>query len=283
MRSRNFSFIFLLGLFQFKTGLCQTDSLANNSVVRSPVIFSVSYRLPVNNNILINSGHGLAFEVGINPAYFISKKQLIGIYGGIATRDNFWSTGFNGNFVNDYSNSVVSDVYWGLNMEAINASKQLFSEKKGTSLTFPGCETSSFHSAALYYGIIVRLPIPKYPLILKFYTGKNETSYRGGQIITEQKEYNYFAVKRQMHGCELSLFPGIKRSNKGHGFENISRIFLGTISVYYEYSDLSKAALYFTDGEKQISLPFRNYLSSSFLKKYKHENSFGIKLSVNIY
>lgn len=282
MRFRNLSFIFLLELFQYKISVGQTDSVSGNSV-RSPILFSVSYRLPVSNNILINSGHGLAFELGINPIYFISKKQLVGIYGGIAARDNFWNTSFTGDFINDYSSAIISDVYHGINMEVINASKQLFAEEKGTSRIAPGCETSSFHTAALYYGIITGIPIPKYPVILKLYTGKNETSFRGGEIVTKQKEYNYFAIKRSVYGCEVSVFPGKKIMNRSREFENIVRLYLGTISMYYEYCDLSNASLYFTDGEKRISLPFRNYLNSSFLKKYKQEQTYGIKLSVNIY
>jgi hypothetical protein len=266
-----------------KAGFSQVDSSYKNSVVKSPIILSTGYRLPVKSNSIINSGHGLYFEFGINPIYFISKRQLLGIYCGIGTRDNFWNTSFDRKFVEDYSRSIESSDFQDIDLAIINSSKQLISEMKGRSMTFPGCQTSSFHTAALYYGILCRIPLPKYPLILKLYTGVNETSYRGGQIVTQQKEYNYFAIKRSMYGCEISLFPGIRKPNTSRKFENITRIFLGTVSLYYEYCDLYNARLYFNDGEQRISLPFKKYLSTHFLHQYKYEYSIGVRLAVNIY
>jgi hypothetical protein len=282
MKFSKLFFVSVLSLFQYQISSAQTDLISKNSVVRSPIFLSLGYRMPVNNNIIINSGHGLFFELGINPLYFISKKQLLGIYGGIATRDNLWNTSFTSSYISDYSNSI-NDVYDGINLEIINASKQLFSERKGTSTPFPGCETRSFHTAALYYGILARIPLPKCPLILKLYTGKNETSFRGGEIVTKNKEYNYFAIKRFMYGCELSVFPGMKKINNSVIFENIARIYLGTISLYYEYCDFYNAQLYFTDGDNRISLPLNTFLNSGFLKKYRQETTFGMKLAINIY
>jgi hypothetical protein len=270
-------------LFFYQVGLGQIDSACKQAPVRSPMILSLGYRVPMMGNSVINSGHGVFFEIGINPAYYISKKQMIGLYGGIGTRDNFWNTSFDKNFVEAYNNSIGGEDYQDLHLAIIQSSKQLFSEKKGRSAVFPGCETTSFHTAALYGGIIARIPLPRFPMVLKLYTGKNETSYRTGNIITSQKSYNYFAIRRAMYGCELSLFPGIKRSNNSREFQNIARIFLGTISLYYEYCDLYNAKLYFDDGETRISIPFKSFLSDNFLKRYRHEYTLGVKLAVNVY
>lgn len=275
-----FSVLFVLCTGQPVIG--QSDSVNRSSELRSPIILSLGYRMPVHNTI-INSGHGLAFELGINPLYYFSKKLLVGIYCGIATRDYFWSTSFNKKFSDDYANSIINKDYGDVNLEVINASKKLFAETKGSTKGLPGCETNAFHSTSMYYGLIAKIPFEKYPVIIKLYTGVTHTTFRGGEIVTKKQDYNYFSIKRSMYGFEISLFPGIKVMNRSDDFKKIARIYMGTVSFFYEYCDLNTADLYFSDGDKSVSIPFRNFLSQDFMKKYKKETSWGLKLAMNIY
>src|SRR4051812_19188388 len=52
------------------------------------------YRCPVNHQKVINSGHGVYAEVGLNMGRIFSKKASVGVYGCLAMMDRWWNTSF---------------------------------------------------------------------------------------------------------------------------------------------------------------------------------------------
>src|ERR1700741_5229648 len=61
-------------------------------------LFTSGYRVPLNKNRIINSGHGVYMEGGINAGGLIAENCIIGVYGGFAMQGRFWSTSFEKNF-----------------------------------------------------------------------------------------------------------------------------------------------------------------------------------------
>lgn len=76
----------------------------------SLLLFTAGYWLPVTKAPIINSGHGLYIEAGINPANIISKNVVIGFYWGWALKDVLWSTSFNKNFIADYQSAIKKGI-----------------------------------------------------------------------------------------------------------------------------------------------------------------------------
>jgi len=243
-------------------------------------MFTVGYRLPVNANRIINSGHGLYAEGGFNPGYLISKDLTLGIYAGFGFMDRFWSTSFSDEFVKDFQSEIANkEGLSGLDSLIIHSSADLFQEKTGTSATMPGCEMNSFHNYSMYYGIVIKLPY-KYSPVLKLYRGVTSTRYLGGgNSITANTDFNSVELKRVMHGCELMILSTIQKKNtKSSTASESSNRRIG-LSIYYETCDFYDAGLYFYDGNISRSLPLKNFVSPSFLHKYKNEVTFGFKLS----
>jgi hypothetical protein len=245
-----------------------------------PVFFTAGYRVPVKNT-LINSGHGIYTEAGINPGYLISKKLILGIYAGWAWKDNLWYTSFNRNFVNNYEASINHEnIDSSLDSAIINSAAAAFREKHGKSLTMPGCEMTSFHDYSLYYGVILKMPGSYLPMV-KVYMGNSRSHYQGpAGWITEGTDYNILQLRRSMYGCELSVLNpvGYFRTVKP-----LPAVLKGLgLGIYYEYSRLSTASVYFDDGQQQRLIPFRSFISDNFQKNYRNEFKFGFKLSFTI-
>src|SRR5688572_3306780 len=101
-------YYYYLFLFFILPGVCAAAPAADPKApeASSPVTFSCSYRMPVNRNILISSGHGLSVELGINPLAFFSGNRLLGIYCGMGMKDRLWNTAFDRDFVTDYTGST---------------------------------------------------------------------------------------------------------------------------------------------------------------------------------
>jgi hypothetical protein len=237
-------------------------------------LFTAGYRMPLNKSTIINSGHGIYLEAGINVGKLVSKKTVIGIYGGWAWRDVFWSTSFNQAFLKDYHAAVDrDDGLSSLDSSIISTSSELMHNKKGNSLTMPGCETNSFKNYSLYYGIVINLPCRFVPAV-KVYTGFVRSHFQGqAGLVTKNSSYSIFQLRRAMYGAELILFKGIQKSENRN---------MGTFGIYYEYYDFSNASLYFDDGNKTRSISLKNFAASSFLKKYGKESAWGIKISFTI-
>jgi len=274
----------LIILYPFSTFAFPGDSinLPNKSQEKSPLLlFTAGYRMPVNKNSIINSGHGLYFEGGINPTHFVTKNLVIGTYIGWAWKDNAWSTSFNSNFLKDYQPSINSDFNSSLDSMIISRSKEILSNNKGRSLTMPGCEMKSFHNYSLYYGIIIKLPYQYIPII-KLYTGTTRSHFQGGgNIITKQGDYNIIQLRRAMYGCELIIFRGMNAKPKDSSPKNSFFQKIG-LSIYYEYCDFYNSSLYFDDGTHQRTIPLKRFISNSTLKKYRSEMVWGFKLSYSI-
>jgi hypothetical protein len=275
------SVLLLSGLIVTKVfGNNNSDSIVikSTNTKRPSLVFTAGYRIPLNKNIIISSGHGIYIEGGINAGRLISKKLLLGIYGGYALQDRFWSTSFRENFASDYKASINKEQPFStFDSSLIYSSADLFKNAKGSDATVPGCASKSFHNYSLYYGLIFRLP-HKYMPILKIYMGTTRSHYQGdGNIVTRQKEFNIFELTRSMFGCELGLSGSMIGSS--HSQNKFSRIknMLG-LSLYYESCNFYNSSLYFDDGSVTKKIPLRSFTSAPFLNKYKNEIACGIKL-----
>jgi hypothetical protein len=245
-------------------------------------LFTAGYRMPVNKASVLNSGHGVYLEAGINPGHLISKKLIIGLYAGWAWKDKLWSTSFNNAFIEDYRSSINSESHFSsLDSTVINASANVFASKSGRSLTLPGCEMQSFHNYSFYYGAMLRLPY-KYIPTVKLYMGITGSYILGsGDLITKQNDYSVFQLKRALYGCEVILFRGFQAASKSNTKFPVHKN-ICSFSVYYETYDFYNSSLYFFDGEQRTNIPLKRFLSSSFLQKYKNENAWGFKVSFAI-
>jgi hypothetical protein len=248
----------------------------------SPLLFTAGYRVPIGRSPVINSGHGIYLEAGINPARLITKKMIAGVFVGLAWKDNLWNTSFNKEFTRDYTTAIDREAPLNtLDSAVVTGSGSLFAEKKGTSVTMPGCEMNSFHNYSLYYGAIVKLPFKHIPF-LKLYKGTTRTHYQGpGDLITKQKEYNILQLRRAMYGCEvLFVNPLAIFYHK----RNVPKYLQKTgISIYYEYCNFYESQLYFDDGEQKTTVRLKNFSSQGFLNKYRNEHQYGCKISFNLF
>lgn len=240
-------------------------------------MFTAGYRLPVNKQTIINSGHGLYVEAGINSAYFFPGKQLqAGVFAGWAMTDKLWSTSFNQEFVNDYRNSINTEQNFSSpDSGLIHLSSELFTSKKGRSPVMPGCEMQSFHNYSLYYGILLKIPL-RFTPVIKIYTGSTRSHYQGPGELLGEGDYTIIRLKRKMLGCELLVTDFVKQRSSQNYFKKAG------IGFYYEYCNFSTAALHADDGSQSSGIALSRFTSSDFLKKYRHEQTFGIKVSFNI-
>jgi hypothetical protein len=240
------------------------------------LMFTAGYRLPVTKAMIINSGHGLYVEAGINPLWF-AKNAGLGIFGGYAMRDNFWNTSFSDGFVSDYRSAINNEkTYSALDSALIFTSRSLFATKKGNSR--PGCEGNSFHDYSLYYGVLLRLPA-KNKITIKLYTGSTRSHYRGSDEITAGGN-NTIQLRRRMYGGELMLRDPLSlvfKSKKYH----CSLVNFG-IGMYYEFNDMYTASLFFSDGQQRTTIALKQFTNASFMSKYKREQLFGLKISYKV-
>lgn len=253
--------------------------LRKSAEYNSLLLFNLGYRLPVVNSEVINSGHGVAIEAGVNPAAFIFKRTIIALYGGWSWKDNLWSTGFSDNFTRHYKNSLnIEQQTNELDSAIIASSVYLFENRKGRSLTMPGCEMASFHDYALYYGIWLKLPF-KYLPSIKIYKGTTRAHYQGGAgIITLSEEYTILQLRRDMHGCEVMLHDpvGILYGKGASWFSKMA------ISLYFEHYNFYSSELHFNDGDQKRNIALTSFTRNDFLQKYKSDYRLGCKISVNL-
>lgn len=276
-------YVFLLSAVQLTAA---SDSTFFSNFKPSPqsslLLFTAGYRMPVSKAAILNSGHGIYMELGINPAHLVSKNIVVGIFAGWSWKDRFWATSFNTDFVKEYISAIDLESHFSsLDSTIIYASADAFETKKGASLTLPGCEMKSFHNQSFYYGALLRLPYPYLPAV-KLYMGITSSHFQGnGDMITKQKEFNVLQLKRAMYGCELIIFRGFQRTTSAQEkfpFQNN----IGMLSIYYESHDFYNSSLAFYDGEQNTSIPLKRFLPGTFLEKYKTENVWGLKLSFAI-
>lgn len=264
-------FVFLLPSWLLRAA--DPDSLPKKN--DAPLfILSAAYRMPVNKNKVINSGRGIATELGINPGRFISGQLVLGIYAGYGWRDNFYSTVFNKDFVNDYHFASREKEFSGLDSAVIYSSGELIRNKKERGSVFPGCGSKSFHNYSMYYGVVLKLPYRFFP-VLKIYRGAQRTSFRATEVITKNRDYNLYEFRSSMHGIEL-LFKGAQLNDS----RRMAWYDLATLSVYYETCNYSGAGLFFSDGVERTRIPLRDFLSKEFTEKYSGVASFGFRLGI---
>lgn len=273
MRFNYFIGVFLFPFLVNATIIKDSSSLKSiRSNHKFPFYFSAGYKLPVVNSKIINSGHGLSLEFGINPAQYLSKNSLIAFFGGFSFQDKLWATSFNKNFVNDYLLSFnKNDKFSQLDSSIIYTSYNLFSDKSGTSLTMPGCETKSFHNYSMYYGLLIHLPLKIFPYF-KIYTGTTRSYFQGnGNLLTMQKDFNIFELRRRLIGTEFFFAKTVFKY-----FKRKSKIGLG---VYFENCNFYNSSLYFYDGAITRNILIKSFATKSFLEKYKNEFVLGFKLN----
>lgn len=282
----------ILFLIRFQLiALSNIDSLsikslhsANSSHKLSLLWFNSGYRMPVNRQKILNSGHGFYAELGINPGILIKKDLLFAVYGGWAFMDRSWKTSFNNNFYKAYSNAIIEpENQTSFDSTLINSSTLLFETKKGNSLTVPGCEMNSFHNYTLYFGIAIKLPYKNYP-ILKLYKGSLRSHYQGyGGIVSKNKDFNIFEIRRALYGCELMVLTTNQVLNRVKNIKQTLKRGCGALSIYYEMSDFYHSSLYFYDGITRKTISFAHFVKQDFLTKYKREVFFGFKISYNFF
>jgi hypothetical protein len=273
MRFNYFIGIILFPFLVNATIIKDSSSLkSSSSYHKFPFYFSAAYKLPVVNSKIVNSGHGLSLEFGINPGQYLSKNSMLAIFGGFSFQDKLWSTSFNKSFVNDYLLSFNKyDKFSQIDSSIIYTSYNLFSNKSGTSLTMPGCETKSFHNYSMYYGLLIRLPLKIFPYF-KIYTGTTRSYFQGnGKLITNKQDFNIFELRRLMYGAEIIFAKTVLKN-----FNRKSKIGLG---FYFENCNFYNASLYFYDGVVTRNIFFKSFATKSFLEKYKNEFVLGFKLN----
>jgi hypothetical protein len=242
-----------------------------------PFLFTAGYRLPASKAMIINSGHGLYVEAGINPAWFVSHKLLVGIFAGWGMRDNLWSTSFNDRFVTDYVSSIDPEKkFSALDSTLISSSKTLFANKKGSE-GLNGCNGTSFHNYSLYYGVLLKIPGSSF--YLKLYTGSTRSYYRGSTEITNA-ENNNIQLRRKMYGGEFMWRDPLHFIFKNKKY--CRRLMNFGIGMYYEFNDMYTASLFFSDGTQHTGIALTQFMSGTFLSKYRREQVFGFKLSYSV-
>jgi hypothetical protein len=257
------------------------QGIVNTGPAVSPLVLNAGYRCPLNSGAVINSGHGFYFEAGFNPAYYLKHPQLIAVIAGVGTKDRLWATHFSRNFIRDF-NASVQDV---MLPQADSLVLSLFKEavNRRNSKTFEGCYAGSFHNSSFCFGLLVRLPFKKYNPCIKLYKGLVQSSCTVNDPSGYSSGYNYFAVRRKMWGAELILFNGFARELR-EKFGKIPLLaHIGVVSIYYERNDFYGSRLYFSDGDRERTIAFADFLPSSIMEKYRNENVFGIRLSAGIY
>lgn len=253
------------------------DSLSlKQKTEKSFFSFTAGYRVPITKNNIINSGHGLYLEDGVNPGNFISRNTILGLFAGFGFQDKLWATSFGQEFSNDYAAAIDHEELSGIDSAIITSSAGLFKTKKGTAILIPGCETGSFHNYTMYYGIQFKLPC-KYAPVIKLYKGTTRSYFYGdGSIATTEKDFNIFELRRDMYGGEL-FFTLKNITCKDNLIRKIG------LSIYAEYCDFRNASLYFYDGVNRKNIRLSHFTNNSFREKYRREIYGGFKLSFFVF
>jgi hypothetical protein len=230
--------------------------------------------------LVINSGHGIYIESGINAGYFLKEKKLFSVIGGMALKDKLWATAFKAQFIDDLLSMHSAEELLSGDSAIVSGFKR--SLKEGQTGSLASCRNNSFHTYSWYYGVVFSLPVEHYATTLKLYRGTTRSGATIDKGITAESAA-YYEIRRKMSGIELSLFPGFRQrlSKKNGDVPLISHI--GMVSFYYERTNFSDAVLYYSDNDTDQKIRFSQFVSSSFLRKYKNENTLGFKVSWSIY
>lgn len=262
-------------LLMLAIGLCLSacasggDSLLPQSRY---LLLNAGYRLPLNSARVINSGHSIYLEAGLNLSRFFKSRPVIGLFGGFSAQDRLWSTAFSPGFVKDYREAIDPRAALPAADSAIVArSAELFGSQRGKAPLMPGCSTGSFHNYSLYYGLVLELPQAWLPA-LKLYTGSTRSHFQGDPVSPGQS-YSIVQLRRRMYGAELMLRGSKVYKGRAQGWlRPIGR------SVYYEHYDMYTASLYGDNGEQQRHIRLRTFASHAFLRRYQNDYACGLKL-----
>lgn len=244
--------------------------------MQSVLLFTAGYKVPTNKSTIINSGHGIYLEAGINPGKLINENLTLGLFGCVAFKDRLWNTSFTNNFAQDYASSINTEKKYSQTDSAIiYSANTLFKNSKGRDISMPGCQSNSFHNSSLYYGILIQLPYPWLPGI-KIYRGITKTHFQcDGNLITKNKEYNVVELERKMWGAEILFCHKLKHHQQPGEKKNKTRS-IGA-SIYFENCNFSGGSLNFNDGVISKKIYITDFMRSTFLTKYKTEIYYGIK------
>jgi hypothetical protein len=241
----------------------------NHGKKKDPLgFFAVGYRMPLNHNPVINSGHGLFIEGGLNLFKNKLKKVQLSVIAGWAFQDRLWNTKFNERFAEDYTNSISTE-----NVPAdsgcIHLSQYLISNASGNAATPPGCSTNSFHNYSMYLGFELHFK-SKYFNGLKLYRGTTRTYIMSDYKTRMAQEFNVFEIRRPMYGAEVTITRFLLKQRN-----SIS------LNVYSEYNNFTNSVLHFYDGSSVRNISLRKIAKSSFIDKYRFDAYFGFKCSFN--
>lgn len=231
--------------------------------------FSAGYRAPLVNSKVINSGHGLYVESGLNAGKLTRSNAIVGVYGGWAFRDLLWSTSFSQGFATDLRNSINRNEpgFSSADSALIAVTTDLVQNKTGRSV--PGCTSKSFNNYSLYGGVAVKLPYKWFPLT-KIYMGSTRSHYYGDA--TSGGDFTVLQLRRRMYGVEIIFINSLFKNSCSYKVQ---------LGAYAEMYNFSHARLFFDNGDIKRSIELRKYTSSSFINKYNNDYTAGLKISVS--
>jgi hypothetical protein len=250
---------------------CALASLGQTAKEKKHLLFyTVGYRIPVINSKVINSGHGIYLEGGLNAGKFLRENTIVGLYGGWAFRDLLWSTSFSNNFAHDYKTSIITPEHRSTNSDSslIALSSDLIHQAKGRS--FPDCGTKSFHNYSLYAGLVIKLPYDWFPLT-KIYTGTTRSHYYDSA--PEDGDHTILQLRRKMYGAEVVVINNFCRKSDKNKIQ---------LSVYGEIYNFTNSQIFFDNGQTRRTLELKQYTSIGFRQKYNNDYAAGIKLALTI-
>jgi hypothetical protein len=253
----------------------------------SLIVCNVNYRFKLNNTIL-SSGHGLGVELGFNFGYFISQKLLLAPFVGIGTRDLFYPTQFNKNYIHSYNTNYNATALTDNDSIVVNYFNSVIGAR------------GYYHERQSYFGLMIKLPYKHFPII-KLYAGESSLSYKTLNTTVNLKPYvsssqktdnDYHDITRKLAwAVEVYLFNGRSRirnySNTVFSTKQQNRLKWNTnllaLSVYIQHFDLKQSNYMFSDGYHNIKVPFATFMNPEFTNKYKSENYIGLRLSWGIF
>ncbi len=233
----------------------------------------IDYRLPVNDNRINSSNHGINVELSLSVSKFFSKNDWVSIFGGWGCKDRLWLTEFNSKFAQDYDVHSNTAGFNGIEASGLSRLQADFHSLKQREIPLPSYH-SGFHEMNLYYGLIITPPNPKLP-VLKIYTGYTKTVGGVDRVCTEGGEFAFHRIKRPLtfgvNLCQRDVLRLLGLADEG---------FI-SISLYYELSNFSQATYQYYDGCDQTrKIPFSEMVDDEFLAKYKNDIRFGFKVGV---
>lgn len=276
--------LFLLLMFlAFNKSNGNTDTIPlKTELGASMLIFNLGYRCPLNKTTVINSGHGIFVEGGLNAGYFLKNKQFIAVIGGLGFKDKLWNTSFSDKFIDELNISWGDNILSPADTHVVSGFKTALNSKPEKGFSGLSCRTNTFHNYSFYYGLMFNLPFVRYQTFIKLYRGATRsacsTSNSGCGV-----DYNYFEIRRKMYGLELTVFPGFSKKMKNCLFGSALSAHLGMLSVYYERISFSNSKLYYSSENAEGTIELNKFIAPAFLKNYKNENVIGLKLSWSVY